>query len=49
MRADHNLRSSQIEVVVGGRNHLNLRQLMDRPGGAADPRDLASRFEKLQG
>jgi hypothetical protein len=40
-----NLRSSQVEVSAGGRNHLNLRLQKGQPVGEADLRDLASKFE----
>jgi hypothetical protein len=43
------LRSPQVEVDAGGRNHLNLRQQISRPVRAADLCDLASRFEIIIG
>jgi hypothetical protein len=43
-RTDQSLRSSQVEVVAGERNHLNLRHQQGRPVGAADPRHLASQL-----
>ncbi len=44
-----NLRSPQVQMVAGGRYHLNLRQQKGRPVGAADLCDLASRFEIIIG
>jgi hypothetical protein len=44
-RADHNLRSSQIEVVAGGRSHLNLQMQKGRPFWAANLCDITPQFE----
>jgi hypothetical protein len=43
-RTDQNLQSSQVEVVAGGRNRLNLRPQKGPVGGPC-LRELVSKFE----
>jgi hypothetical protein len=48
-RTDQNLRGSQVEVIAGGRNHLNFRRQKERYVGGADLRYLVSQFEIVAG